>query len=301
MRRWAFVALLAVLLIAAPCFAQEVETVGDVSFAVPEGWTYQGAADGGLMLLKDGANFWVITIHPPHPTTGDPIADFKAAWRSDILSIQGFQNSMPGYNPYDVGHTLGYPGKRYEGDSDNGQIHIRLYALETGKVVVPVTVMAPNRQVMDAMEHMLAAVVGSVRVAPLKASPIRNTINMSDLNGEWRAGMATSQTYYDRYTGAYAGSTQTFYGASYQISGNNFTYKMTGMMNSRAVSDADSGTVELGGNYVTFKGRARTSRYKFLNVQTAIDGSTVLMLLPDYADKPDVDLARRQEEWARAK
>ena len=301
MRRWTLRCLLAVLLIAAPVFAQEVETVGDVSFAVPEGWTYQGAADGGLMLLKNGANFWVITIHPPHPTTGDPIADFKAAWRSDILSIQGFQNSMPSWNPYDVGHTLGYPGKRYEGDSDNGQIHIRLYALETGKVVVPVTVMAPNRQVMDAMEHMLAAVVGSVRVAPLKASPIRNTITMADLSGDWKSGMASGQTYYDRYTGAYAGSTTTAYGAGYHIAGNSFTYQMAGLMNNSPVHDADNGTVEVGGQYITFKGHARTTRYKFLNVQTAIDGSTVLMLLPDYADKPDVDLARRQEEWARAK
>jgi hypothetical protein len=299
MRYRAFAALLWLTMIAASGWAQ-VQTVGDVSFAVPDGWTYQGANDGGLMLLKDGANFWVISIHPPRPTTGNPAADFKAAWRSDILTIQGFQNSLPGYDPYDLGHTLGYPGKYYEGDSDNRQILIRLYTLETGKVVVPVTVMAPSRQAIDAMEHMVDAVLGSVRVAPLKASPVRNTITMADLVGEWHTGMASSRTYYDRYTGAYAGSTQTFYSARYQVGSNgSFTYEMGGMWNSRPVQDKDSGTIELGGQYVTLKGRAYTKRYRFINAQTAIDGSTVLMLLPDNEDRPGVSIKLRHEEWAR--
>ena len=291
--------VLVLLTIAAPVWAQ-VQTVGDVSFAVPDGWTYQGANDGGLMLLKDGANFWIITIHPPHPTTGDPAADFKAAWRSDILSIKGFQNSLPGYDPYTIGKTVGYPGRYYEGDSDNRQILIRLYTLETGKVVVPVSVMVPNRQVLDAMEHMINAVIGSVRVAPLKASPIRNTITMADLVGEWHTGMANSRTYYDRYTGAYAGSSNSFYSASYQITGSgNFTYEMGGMSNDRVVHDKDSGTIELGGQYVTLKGRAYTKRYRFINVQTAIDGSTVVMLMPDYQDKPGASITVLHEEWAR--
>lgn len=298
MRRWALSALLLIIILAAPAFAQ-VQTVGDVSFAVPEGWAYQGAANGGAMVLKQGANFWIISVHAPRPTSGNPIADYKAAWRSEILTIPGFQNSLPGYDPYDIGKTLGYPGKEYAGSSDNNQMHIRLYTLETGKLVVPVTVITQTRQVLDVMEHMIAAVVGSVRVAPLKASPIRNSLTMADLAGDWKSGMATSQSYYDRYNGRYVGSTQTFYGAEYHISGNSFTYKMNGMLNSQIVRDQDTGTVELGGEFITFKGRVRTSRYRFLNIQTAIDGSTVLMLLPDYADKPDVNIASRQEQWSR--
>ena len=57
------------LALAAPAFAQ-VQTVGDVSFAVPEGWTYQGAADGGYMMLKQSTNFWIVSVHPPRPTSG---------------------------------------------------------------------------------------------------------------------------------------------------------------------------------------------------------------------------------------
>jgi hypothetical protein len=297
MRGWALSVLLFV--VTAPAFAQ-VQTVGDVSFAVPDGWAYQAAQNGGAMVLKQGANFWVIAIHPPRPTSGNPVADYKAAWRSEILTIPGFQNSLPGYDPYDIGKTLGYPGKEYAGSSDNNQIHIRLYTLETGKVVVPVTVMAPNRQVLDVMEHMVRAVVGSVRVAPLKASPIRNTLTLADLTGDWKEGMASSQSYYDRYNGAYVGSSTTAYGAGYHIAGNgSFTYQMSGLLNNQPVKDQDSGTVELGGGYLVLKGRQRTSRYRFLNVQTAIDGSTVLMLIRDYADKPDANIAVSQEQWTR--
>jgi hypothetical protein len=298
MRHWALFGLL-LIIGAAPVFAQ-VQSVGDISFAVPDGWAYQGASNGGAMVFKQGQNFWVISIHPPRPTSGNPVADYKAAWRSEVLTLPGFQNSLPGYDPYDIGQTLGYPGKEYAGSSDNGQIHVRLYTLETGKVVVPVMVMAPSRAVLDVMAHMVDAVVGSVRVAPLKAAPIRNSISLADLPGEWRSGMAMSKSYFDRYNGAYVGSTQTFYGALYQIGDNgSFTYKMNGVMNNRPVSDQDTGTVELGGGYLTFKGRVRTTRYRFLNAQTAIDGSTVLMLLPDYADKPDVNIASRQEQWSR--
>jgi len=300
MRHWAlYRLLLVVLMVAAPVFGQ-VQTVGDVSFAVPDGWIYQGAGNGGAMVLKQGTNFWIISIHAPRPTSGNPNADYKAAWRSEVLTIPGFQNSFPGYDPYDIGKTLGYPGKEYSGNSDNNQIHIRFYTLETGKLVVPVAVLAPSRTALEVMAHMVDAVVGSVRVAPLKASPIRNSLSMADLAGDWKSSMATSQSYYDRYNGAYAGSTQTFYGAEYHIAGNgSFTYKLNGMLNNQPIHDQDSGTVELGREFVTFKGHVRTTRFRFLNLQTAIDGSTVLMLLPSEADKPDVNIASRQEQWEK--
>ena len=39
MRHWALALLLLIMVLAASTFAQ-VQTVGDLSFAVPEGWTY---------------------------------------------------------------------------------------------------------------------------------------------------------------------------------------------------------------------------------------------------------------------
>jgi hypothetical protein len=296
MRRWALFALL--LIIGGSAFAQ-VQTVGNLSFAVPEGWTYQAAGDGGLMLSKQGTNFWIITVHSPRPASGDPNADFKMAWQSVVLNMPDFKRSLPGYNPYDISKKmLGYPGKYYDANSDSGQMYARLYALETGTLVVPVVVLTPNRQVLDAMNHISEAVVGSVRVAPLRASPIRNTLTLADLVGDWQTGSAFSKTYFDRYTGAYAGSNNTAYSARYRIAGNGaYTYEMGGIWNSRPVQDKDTGVVELGGGFITFKGRNHTTQLHFLNLQTAIDGSTVLMVL---AGQEDLSKASAfQEQWVR--
>ena len=293
MRRWALCALL--LIIVAPAFAQ-VQTVGDVSFAVPEGWTYQASADGGLMLLKQDQNFWIITVHPQRPTTGDQNADFKNAWRSVVLPVNDFRNSMPGYDPYSISNkVLGYPGKYYDANSGSGQMYARLYTLETGKAVIPVMVLTPNRQVLDALNHIVEAVVGSVRVAPLKASPIRNTLTMADLPGEWQMGSAFSKTYYDRYNGAYAGSSNTAYRSSYHIkSDGTYTYDMGGIWNNRPVQDKDVGVVELSGGFITFKGRNHTTSYHFLNLQTAIDGSTVMMVLAGQDDLSKASALQQQ-------
>lgn len=298
MRRCAFAVLLFVIVIATSAFAQ-VQTVGNVSFAVPEGWTYQGSADGGLMLLKQEENFWIVSVHAPRPTTGDQNADFKNAWRSVVLPMNDFQNSLPGYDPYSISNkVLGYPGKYYDGASGSGRMYARLYTLETGKVVVPVMVLTPNRQVLDALNHIVEAVVGSVRVAPLKASPIRNTVTQADLAGEWHTGMVSGRNYFDRYTGNYVGTSTTAYSARYQIAGNGaFTYEMGGLWNNRPVQDKDTGVVELGEGFITLKGRNHTTRYHFLNLQTAIDGSTVLMVLAGHEDLSKASFL--QEQWVR--
>jgi hypothetical protein len=292
--------LLLIIVLAAPAFAQ-VQTVGDLSFAVPQGWTYQGTADGGVMLIKQDTNFWIITVHAPRPTSGDQNADFKSAWQAVVSSVPQFRKSLPGYDPYSLSNKmLGYPGKYYEGDSDNGQMHIRLYTLETGKLVIPVMLLSPNRQVMDVQNHIVEAVVSSVRVAPLKASPIRNTISVADLVGEWHAGSAFSKTYYDRYNGAYAGSSTTAYSARYQVNGNGaFTYEMGGLWNDRPVQDKDAGTVQLGGDLIIFKGRNHEQKYHFINFQTAIDGSTVLMLLPGQEDPAKANISFLQQQLVR--
>jgi hypothetical protein len=300
MRRWALIALLLAMAFTMSAFAQ-VQRIGDISFAVPEGWSYQGSTDGGVMLLKQGTNFWIITVHAPRPASGDQNANFKAAWQAVVSSVPQFSKSLPGYDPYSLSNKmLGYPGKYYEGDSDNGQMHIRLYTLETGRAVIPVMVLTPSRQVLDALNHIVEAVVSSVRLAPLKASPIRNTISLADLVGEWHAGSAFSKTYYDRYNGAYAGSSTTAYSARYQVAANGaFIYEMGGIWNDRPVKDKDTGTVELSGDLVIFKGHNHEQKYHFINFQSAIDGSTVLMLLPGQEDPAKANVTFLQQQLVR--
>ena len=97
--------------------------------------------------------------------------------------------------------------------------------------------------------------------------------------------MESSRSYYDRYNGAYVGSSTTAYSARWQVAGNgSFTYEMGGLWNNRPVQDKDVGTVQLGGDLIIFKGRNHEQKYHFINFQTAIDDSTVMTLLAGQED-----------------
>jgi hypothetical protein len=75
---------------------------------------------------------------------------------------------------------------------------------------------------------------------------------------------------------------------------------MNGMVNNHRTSDSDSGVIELGGEFVTFRGRNHVVRYRFLNLQQALDGSTVLTLLPP-GDLAHINIIRDSEMWSRKK
>lgn len=77
---------LATLAIGAHAQTGRVQTIGDVSFAVPDGWAYQAAADFGGMAYKEGNSFWFFAVYAPMPASGDPVADFKAAWKRIVLN-----------------------------------------------------------------------------------------------------------------------------------------------------------------------------------------------------------------------
>jgi hypothetical protein len=75
---------------------------------------------------------------------------------------------------------------------------------------------------------------------------------------------------------------------------------MSGMLNSSMLRDQDSGVVELGGNLVIFKGRSHVLRYRFINCQQALDGSTVLTLLPENSQVSAIAILRDGDQWSRA-
>jgi len=106
--------------------------------------------------------------------------------------------------------------------------------------------------------------------------------------------------FYDRYTGAYAGSSTTAYSALYTIAGNgSFTYEMGGVWNGGQVQDKDTGTVQLGGDLIIFKGRNHEQKYHFINFQTAIDGSTVMTVLPGQEDPAKTNVTALGQQLVR--
>ena len=276
----------------------QVQTVGDVSFAVPDGWTYQPGATFGAEVLKTDNRFWVIAVYSSMPSTGDANADFRAAWQRVVLAGPDYQG-LPGYDPYNISASVGYPGKYYDGSSVKQTTYTRLYILEAGKTCVPVAFVAPNRGVLDGMEHTARAVVGSVRVAPLRASPIQYSIKIADLVGHWTSGIVNSIDYYNS-AGQYRSNSLTAVRSDYTIAADgNYIYKFGGLMDNRMTNDDDSGVIELGGEFLTLKGHRHVTTYRFGNLQQALDGSTVLTLWPP-VDMTKITPSRDSTYWTRS-
>jgi len=275
----------------------QVQSVGDVSFAVPDGWQYQPGPDFGAMTLKTDKRFWLAAVYSAMPSSGDPNADFKTAWKRVVFPLPDY-GKMPGYDPNNTSKMVGYSGKYFDASSTANTSYTRLYVLETGKTFVPVSFTSNNRNVLDSMSHNERAIVGSVRAAPRKASPIKFSITVSDLEGYWTAGIVTSISYYND-AGQYHSSSLTAVNYGYTIaSDGTYTYKFGGLMNNRPTSDDDSGVVELQGEFVTFKGHRHVTRYRFVNLQEALDGSTVLALWPPN-DLSQIDSNRDTEYFTR--
>ncbi|HEX7286162.1 MAG TPA: hypothetical protein VF532_08260 [Candidatus Angelobacter sp.] len=301
MRNTACVLLVGFLALTACVQAQNgsVQTLGELSFAVPEGWTYSSSADGALLAHKEGASYWMIAVFLPMPASGNPTADFKAAWRRVVLKNPGFQD-YPYSLPYDITQTVGYSGKFDGTSSADNKATVTLYTLETGKSAVPVECFSANGPMLEGMNHMIRAVLGSVRVAPLKAVPIQQTFKVSDLAGSWATGNASSLHFYNS-SGQYTGSSLTAGSAKFNIvPDGHYTYRYSGLANNQGVSDADTGVVELGDGFITFKGQKHVYRYRLVTLQQAIDGSTVLTLFPP-VEMSKIDSKRDSEYWIRAK
>ena len=71
---------LAILAVASTAAAQEVHSIGPVSFVVPGGMTYAEEGDHAAMTRVVGDSIVPIAISVPVPSAGDPEASFKAVW-----------------------------------------------------------------------------------------------------------------------------------------------------------------------------------------------------------------------------
>jgi hypothetical protein len=273
---------LATLTVCAQGQTGRVQSIADVTFAVPDGWAYQASTDFGAMAYKEGNSYWLFAVYTPMPTSGDPVADFKAAWKRIVLST-GKYKDYPGWgswSTYEMPKTVGYSGRYNGDDSVDNKSYARVYVLETGKNFIPVASLSANRAMMDNMLYMELAVIGSIRQAPQKASPIKQTITAADLAGLWVYGVGSVRSYYNN-AGQFTGNSVTAGTARYTISADgSYSYTYGGLQSNRVVNDSDTGVVELSSGFLTFKGHKYVRRYRFVNLQTAMDGSTVLSLWP---------------------
>lgn len=280
----------------------QVQKLDNLSFAVPEGWKYEyapGGENADMVWTNANGAYCVIVFSKPVPSSGDVEKDFAVTWRMGVEHNP--QATLP--NPlYDIRGFMGYPGKYSGSTIDNNSKYAFLYVLETGKSFIPVVVIAPNRTVLDALQETLRAVIGSLRVAPLVAVPIKSTVNVADLVGDWKYGDASVVSYVNSSSGNYAGTSTTFAGEFYTItSDGRYTYNFQGMTGGHIVREKSAGVVEFSGEFIVFheKPSNKLLRYHFIAYEHGLGGATLLTLLPESYPVNSTNIAMYASRLAR--
>jgi len=243
--------------------------------------------------------YCIIVLAKPVPSRGNIETDFAVTWRSRVEHNP--RATLP--NPlYDIRGTMGYPGKYSGSEIENRTKYVFLYVLETGKSFIPVVVIAPNRQVLDVQQETLRAVIGSIRVAPQVAVPIKATVSVADLIGNWKYGDASVVSYVNSSTGNYVGSSTTFSGEFYTIaSDGRYTYNFQGMTGGHVVREKSAGVVEFSGEFVVFHEMPSNKllRYHFIAYEQGLTSATMLTLLPESYPVNSANIAVYAARFAR--
>ncbi len=292
------IALLLLILLCCCTAVAQVQSLGHISFAVPEGWNYEGPSDEGArvtMTQGDGSNIAVIALFRGIRSSGDADADFRSAWAQCVRSMEAPQPI------YEHKSLVGYSGRYGSTNTPDGSQYVHLYVLEAGSYAVPVLIVTANRQKFNAIEPVVSQFVEGIRIAPKTAEPPKTGIAMADLVGEWHSGGESSLNYVTP-SGAYAGSSTVAHGATYTISANgSYTSQFAGVSNRNIIRGHSAGIVELGQGFVGFRERSgnRVTRYRLISCQTAINGSTVLTLLADQYEASAANIGFYAEKWVR--
>jgi len=282
-------------------FAQ-VQKIDNLSFAVPDGWKYEytpGAGQSDMVWTNANGAFCIIVLTKPVTSSGDVEKDFAVTWRMGVE--QNPQATLP--SPlYDIRGMMGYPGKFSGSKIDHGSKYVFLYVLETGKNFVPVVVIAPNAIVHDALHETVRAVIGSIRVAPLVALPIKASVSTADLVGDWKYGDASVVSYVNSTSGNYAGTSTTFTGEFYTITPDGrYIYNFQGMTGGHIVREKSAGTLEFAGEFIVFheKPGNKLKRYHFIAYEQGLGGGTLLTLLPESYEVNSTNIATYASRFAR--
>ena len=290
-----FAVLLCVVLFAGGAAAQ-VQSFGEVSFVVPDGWEYvvEASADHATLSTIQNGQVVALAVFRPLRSSGNPDSDFRAAWAKVARSMQ------PPEPIYEHKSLAGYQGRYGSTNTDDSSHYVHLYALEAGANVLPVLVVTPNRQSFNSLEPLILLFVDGVRQLPLKSQPPKASITIADLVGEWRSSGDSSLNYVTS-SGAYAGSSTVAHSAGYTIaSDGSYKSQFAGVTNRQIVRGNSVGTVELGPGTIGFRERGgKRSRYHFVSYQTALNGATVLTLLGDQYELNPANVSFYGEKWVR--
>jgi len=293
-------ALLLILSNAAGALAQ-VATLGEVSFSPPAGFRYQkpAATDGAANMTDSGPGWYYgIVVLPAFRSAGDFDRDFAAVWQRDLAGMYGREPSID--DRYDY-REAGYPGRFGSGSSDRSGV-VTLYVLHAHSMAIPVAVLATTVGVRNDHSVALELFLDGIRVSPDPPQPLKRTVQMTDLAGEWHEGGDSSVNWVDAF-GNYAGTTFVAHGVSYEVAADgSFRSRFAGISNGRILREQSTGRIELRDDLLVLQesGKQEGARYRIISLQEAPNGVGVLTLLEAQYQVYAANIRMYAEKWYRA-
>jgi len=291
------------LLVASFCFmalhaSAQVQTLGDLSFAPPPAWRYQGRPDGSLatLVFQDQKQYCRITVLRSVSAGRVTQEGFTSLWEWLVGRQASSWDNIEEHKS-----TIGYSGwiARNGLEEGNGAGTLRLYGLQAGeKFIVIIVDASANNMILNRYDD-LAVFLDGVRVSPERARAPKYQVDIADIAGEWHYG-ADSTINYISATGVIYGSTVA-HGSTYVIQPDGtFTSSFAGFNDDYIVRQKGAGWVKIDGNLITFNDTVnRTdSKYRLIHMQQARDGGRIMLLLPTQYE-PSSDNLSNAEAWIR--
>jgi len=262
-----------------PDSAPKLQTIDEVSFVPPYGWSSSQQPGQGSIRLSTGtgSRYAELTVHKTFLSHGNVAKDFTDIWES--LAAPRFHIAAPNIRDYK-------PVAGYSGQSGCGQVEgvgqACLFVLRfNGKAIPIVQVRASIPDTANYLIDMHLFLEG-VRVPPQLAAPLKNKITFQEMVGEWLHQVDGSVDPYDP-SAKYAAESFVAYATRYTINPDGkFHWKYTSITNGNIVRQEQSGVLKVESPLVTFQTADdnTSERFRWISTQTSPEGKVVITFLP---------------------
>jgi len=275
-----FIASICLLLGLSHGVAAQSEKLGQVSYTPPSGYTKTSTVTNVVAFSTiDSATgqFCIITLYGARTSSGVAKTDFAREWNTYVVENFGAAANPATETQVEDGWTVTAGGTAV--DIQGAKAFAFLTVMTGYGKTVSVLGVFNNESFLPPLTTFVSGlnIDKSVAVAPpasaSPAQPLRTEngrliipmptrqLTVADLAGIWGETAGFSQTYVDRYSGAYAGTDSLHFRNTRKISANGaYTNDFFAIQNGKKIIDKTAGSVSINGRVLSIKER-NTARY----------------------------------------